>query len=217
MTVVATSAPPPHDVAMHGTAGLAADATTLVQARHHGLLQQEEIYIFGFGSLVHHPGFDHVEEERVVGFIRGYRRVFWQGSTDHRGVPGAPGRVVTLEPCADGVVWGVAYRLAGDRAQQLRTLQYLEWREKQYDVWAQVEVFTADSPDAPVAAAIAFIASSDRKRNPNYLGPAPLDDIAQQIATAHGPSGPNWQYVYKLAAAQFRGACKPGGSTRGPG
>lgn len=66
-------------------------------ARAADLLQAESsdrIWIFGFGSLVHTPGFEY--DERVTGFIRGWRRVWWQGSTDHRGTPELPGRTVTL-------------------------------------------------------------------------------------------------------------------------
>lgn len=60
------------------------------------------IWIFGFGSLVHTPGFEHGEV--VDGLIKGYRRVWWQNSTDHRGTPEAPGRVVTLQRTSDDVV-----------------------------------------------------------------------------------------------------------------
>lgn len=42
------------------------------------------------------PGFPF--KRRVEGYITGYHRVFWQGSTDHRGTPEAPGRTVTLHP-----------------------------------------------------------------------------------------------------------------------
>ncbi|PNH07273.1 Cation transport regulator-like protein 1 [Tetrabaena socialis] len=34
------------------------------------------IWIFGYGSLIHTPNFEH--SRRVCGYIKGYRRVFWQ-------------------------------------------------------------------------------------------------------------------------------------------
>jgi cation transport regulator ChaC len=39
------------------------------------------IWVFGYGSLISKAGFNY--DERLVGFIKGYRRVFYQGTYYH--------------------------------------------------------------------------------------------------------------------------------------
>ena len=150
-----------------------------------------ELWIFGYGSLVWRPDFPHVE--RRAGWIADYARRFWQGSTDHRGVPGAPGRVVTLVAEPGTRCWGVAYRVAScDRGAVLAGLDRREQGGfERREVPVHVE---AGSPRA----ALVYIAGP---ANPNYLGPAPLEAIARQVRGSRGPSGENAEYVLRLAAA----------------
>lgn len=143
------------------------------------------IWIYGYGSIMAKPNFPH--SNRIEGYIVGYKRVFWQGSTDHRGTPESPGRTVTLSKAAEGQVWGVAFQLAGTPEVQRETLAYLEWREKQYDLRERVDIYSQDGKTI-IRGALCYIAS-DSPSNVNYLGPAPVEDIAQQIAMSHGPSG----------------------------
>lgn len=131
----------------------------------------------GYGSLAHTPGFRY--RRRIPGFVRGHRRVWWQGSTDHRGTPAAPGRTVTLVPDAAATAWGAAYELDGDDDEVDRAIVYLEWREKQYDVRCSVDVLGANG-EVLVAGARCYVAS-DSVANVNWLGPAPVEAIAAQV------------------------------------
>ena len=65
------------------------------------------MWIFGYGSLIWRPDFDWIEAAPAS--IEGWERRFWQGSHDHRGVPDAPGRVVTLIPQANAYCDGMAH------------------------------------------------------------------------------------------------------------
>lgn len=41
------------------------------------------LWIFGYGSLCWHPGFEF--NKSLIGYVRGFSRKFWQGNTTHRG------------------------------------------------------------------------------------------------------------------------------------
>ncbi len=156
----------------------------------------ENHWIFGYGSLMWRPEFPY--RRRLAGFVDGWARRYWQGSTDHRGVPEAPGRVVTLTPAPRQRCWGVAYRVAPDEWE--RVTGSLDHRERGGFDRMEFAVAFRDR-DRPPVRALVYVAT---ERNPNYLGPAPDAEIAAQIRRARGPSGPNVEYALELAAALRR-------------
>jgi len=152
--------------------------------------ESTNLWVFGYGSLVWKPGFQH--GKILVGKVQGFARRFWQGNETHRGVPGKPGRVATLIEEQGVETYGVAMELTGDEA-----LDYLNNREMTLGGYIQkITLFhTADSKHAPFPVLV-FVATP---KSSYWLGPAESHVIAEQVIGSSGPSGHNVEYVLRLA------------------
>ena len=136
------------------------------------------------------PGFSY--KEKAPARVQGFLRRFWQASPDHRGTPGAPGRVVTLIPKSDATTDGIVYRIDLEIAK--RVLAELDIREQGGYVQRQV---IAVLPDGSAVNAMTYFA---HHTNPHYLGPAADDVVLEQIQVSVGPSGTNADYLLDLAS-----------------
>ncbi|KAG5479110.1 hypothetical protein LSCM1_02960 [Leishmania martiniquensis] len=209
--------------------------------------------IFGYGSILWKQNFEFDAEYEA--YIKGYKRVFYQGSCDHRGVPGQPGRVVTLLPSEDkeARVYSKAYQLPAVPEKLNTIFQALDVREGGYGR-VQLTLFNAhpttssltttptllapackpfrpessahydpllrhDSSSAEAGVAeevldiirhlnapavqphkkVAYLCYIATEQNEEYMGEASMEEMATDILSRSGISGPNREYLFFLA------------------
>jgi glutathione-specific gamma-glutamylcyclotransferase len=145
----------------------------------------EDLWVFGYGSLMWRPGFATIERQRAT--LTGWHRAFCISSTHHRGTMLRPGLVLGLD--RGGVCEGVAYRVAGAVSREV--LGYLRARELVNGVYREIRT-PVRLADGRVVRALAYIVE---RAHPSYAGAAPLAIQARMIRGARGLSGDNLDYL----------------------
>ena len=153
----------------------------------------EDLWVFGYGSLIWRPGFEFVE--RVPAHIIGMHRSLCIYSFDHRGTPERPGLVLGLD--FGGACRGIAYRVTASK--RLATLRYLREREQTTAVYRELVhgVMLAGNPERRVDA----LCYAVDRGHPQYAGRLSHNRQLQIVRQGHGRSGNNRDYVVETVKA----------------
>ena len=150
----------------------------------------DDLWVFGYGSLMWRPGFDYVERHQAR--IAGYHRAFCVYSYHHRGTPEKPGLVLGLT--RGGACRGMLYRV--DAAKADDTIAYLREREQVTSVYREARVSAVRVDDkARHGNVLTYVAEPDHEQ---YAGRLDAVTQARLIAYGEGKSGRNPEYLASM-------------------
>jgi cation transport protein ChaC len=153
----------------------------------------EDLWVFGYGSLMWRPDFDYVE--RVQARLIGAHRALCVYSFVHRGTPERPGLVLGLD--RGGNCNGIAFRVAAKARDE--TVAYLRAREQVTMVYRETtrRIWLKGDAARPVTALCYVV---DRS-HPQYAGRLSLEQQLHYVRQGHGQSGNNRDYVVATVGA----------------
>ena len=146
-----------------------------------GMVRDDDLWVFGYGSLMWDPGFPHLEATPAL--LRGYHRAFSVYSTINWGSPQRPGLVLAL--VRGGSCRGRAFRVAA--AERAAALDYLDRREAVY-LRRQVPV----AVDGGTIGAVTYVADEG---HPSFAGRLRPEDAARLIRQGAGAKGTARDYL----------------------
>jgi len=145
----------------------------------------EDVWVFGYGSLMWNPAFHYAES--APGHLFGFHRRFCLWTPLGRGSPENPGLILGLE--AGGSCRGLLYRL--DKGKEEEELSIV-WNREMIGGAYTPRVVPVHCP-AGVVRAVTFVINRQHER---YAGRLPPERIARSIATARGHLGPCCDYLF---------------------
>jgi cation transport protein ChaC len=152
-------------------------------------VSREDIWIFGYGSLIWNPIFP-VEQTRTAR-IHGFHRALCLSSVVGRGSQEQPGVMLALD--LGGSCHGVALKMGGN---DIETELDLLWRREMMAGSYTPTWVNARTQQGNVRT-LAFVAN---RRRPNYVGRLPDDEIICRLSKARGPLGSNLDYLRRTHA-----------------
>jgi cation transport protein ChaC len=162
----------------------------LVDELHERWGRRDELWVFGYASLIWRPEFRAVEQRTAL--VRGWHRALRMRSQVNRGTPERPGLVFALLP--GGACQGEVYRLGPDAARA--ELERLWAREMVTGVYTP-RWLPCRTPQG-VVPALAFTLS---RRSEAYLGRLPDPQVLEILRHAHGRYGSTLDYLVQTALA----------------
>jgi glutathione-specific gamma-glutamylcyclotransferase len=155
--------------------------------------EREDLWVFGYGSLMWRPGFDYVE--RVSARLIGLHRALCVYSFVHRGTPERPGLVLGLD--RGGMCRGIAFRVAAKARE--KTINYLRAREQVTTVYLEtIRRIELEEAARRQVRALCFIVD---RSHVQYAGRLTLSECVHHVRQGHGSSGPNREYVLETVQA----------------
>lgn len=147
---------------------------------------REDVWFFGYGSLMWDPGFQHLEASMVR--LKGWHRSFCVLSHGYRGTVECPGLVLGLDE--GGECAGMAYRVCGT-TQLEEAVEYLWVREMVTGIYNPM-LLPATTDDGRSVKCWAFVVDRGHRQ---YMGHLSQETRAGMIAKACGTRGPNRIYL----------------------
>ncbi len=145
-----------------------------------------EFWVFGYGSLMWRPGFEHLGGQRARLF--GFHRSLCLESRVHRGTPERSGLVLALD--RGGSCIGIAYQV--DQAHWDQVVTYLRERELVTNAYLE-RVITIRLSDGRLVQAITYVMDRTHEQ---YAGALNVEEAAARVIGAVGISGANEEYVF---------------------
>jgi cation transport protein ChaC len=171
---------PPADGVSRSAPSFRADLLERFRAQ----VQGQDLWVFGYASLLWRPEFD--AREQHITRVFGWHRALKMWSRLNRGSPDCPGLVFALLP--GGSCQGVAYRVAKADADDV--LQRLWAREMPMDVYTPCWL-PCPTPAGPVQA----LAFTLPKSSASYTGHLPPETYRQIFQNASGRFGTTLDYA----------------------
>jgi cation transport protein ChaC len=155
--------------------------------------EHDDLWVFGYGSLMWRPGFDY--EERVPARLVGLHRALCVYSFVHRGTPERPGLVLGLD--RGGMCRGIAFRVAANLRRT--TIDYLRAREQVTSVYLEtVRRVELEENARRQVRALCFIVDRNHEQ---YAGRLTLAECVRHVRQGQGSSGNNRDYVLETVQA----------------